>query len=115
MAQRTRRDDAAFGVVRPSVQPFLRSVIRVDPAAEARLARAPLLILSGGRDAQVAAADRIALGRAVPAARVWHRAAMGHTLKDVADDDPRQVRAYTDPSAPLSPGLADAIARFVTD
>ncbi|MGH6741205.1 MAG: alpha/beta hydrolase, partial [Bradyrhizobium sp.] len=42
---------------RPSVQPFLRSELSINPAAELRLVATPTLVVSGGHDLQVGEPD----------------------------------------------------------
>jgi uncharacterized protein len=101
---------AAF---RPSVQPFLMSVMQVDPSRELQAVTAPVLVVGGGRDAQLGRSDFDALAGARPGLATHWEPTMGHTLKPVRDDDPRQVHAYTDPTVALSEGLADRVAAFV--
>jgi alpha-beta hydrolase superfamily lysophospholipase len=101
---------AAF---RPSVQPYLRSSIALDPAALARGIRVPLLIVGGGRDFQVGKSDFDALSAARPDAAAYWDPDMAHTLK-MSRADPQSVqRAYTDPSQPLAPSLSDRVAEFI--
>lgn len=53
---------------RPSVQPYVISWFRYDPAAEIARLRMPVLILQGERGLQVSPGDARALRRADPAA-----------------------------------------------
>ena len=46
---------------RPSVQPFVRSLIKIDPAQLLRGLDVPALVIGGGRDIQVGRADFDAL------------------------------------------------------
>jgi len=98
---------------RPSVQPFLRSEIAMDPAAELARLRVPTLIVSGGHDLQVRATDAQALGQARPDARRFDAPEMNHVLKAAPTGRAEQQAAYSDPQLPLMPGLVDAIASFV--
>jgi len=100
-------------LLRPSVQPFLRSEMAMDPAAELMQVRLPTLIVSGGHDLQVTAADAQALAQARPDARRFDAPEMNHTLKATPAARAEQQAAYTDPRLPLMAGLADAIAAFV--
>jgi uncharacterized protein len=102
-------------LLRPSVQPFMRSVLAIDPAGELARLRVPLLVVQGGHDLQVAEADAAALIRARPDAAVFRSAEMNHVLKLAPADRAAQQKAYSDPSIPLAPGLADAIIAFVRD
>ena len=101
---------AAF---RPSVQPYLRSSISLDPGALARGLRGPMLIVGGGRDFQIGKSDFDALSAARPDAAAYWDPDMAHTLK-MSRADPQSVqRAYTDPSQPLAPSLSDRVAEFI--
>jgi pimeloyl-ACP methyl ester carboxylesterase len=102
-------------LLRPSVQPFMRSVLAIDPAGELARLRVPLLVVQGGHDLQVAEADAAALIRARPDAAVFRSAQMNHVLKLAPAERAGQQKAYSDPSIPLAPGLADAIIAFVRD
>ncbi|HEU4520672.1 MAG TPA: alpha/beta hydrolase, partial [Thermoanaerobaculia bacterium] len=98
---------------RPSVQPYLISWFRYDPAAEAAKLEMPLLVIQGTTDVQVAVADAERLARASGKARLFIIDGMNHILKDVPPDADAQVRSYSDPALPLSPTLANAIRSFV--
>lgn len=103
------------GLFRPSVQPFLRSIVTLDPAKLLAAAGLPTLIVGGGNDIQIGRLDFNALVEArAGAASLW-LPRMTHTLKEVSDDDPAQAKAYTDPSLPLMPGLADRLASFLQE
>jgi pimeloyl-ACP methyl ester carboxylesterase len=99
---------------RPSVQPYLRSVIAVDPAKEISVLTVPLMIVGGGRDIQIGAADIGALVRAKPNAKQFHAPEMNHILANAPPDREGNVKLYTDPNTRLTPGLVDAIAAFVS-
>jgi pimeloyl-ACP methyl ester carboxylesterase len=98
---------------RPSVQPFVRSWIKTDPAQLLRSFDMPALVIGGGRDIQVARADFDALVAARANVKSSWYPSMGHTLKQTGEDLQSQGKAYMDPTLPLMEGLADAVARFV--
>jgi fermentation-respiration switch protein FrsA (DUF1100 family) len=77
-----------------------------------KLIQQPILIISGGRDRQVARLDFAALSAAATAAKTLWLPDMNHVLVDVSDqtDD---LAAYRQPERPLDPDLLDAIAAFV--
>jgi pimeloyl-ACP methyl ester carboxylesterase len=100
---------------RPSVQPYLLSLLPIDPAAALAAVTVPVLIVSGGRDLQVGEADAEALARARPDAARWHDDHMNHVLASAPDDRDGNLRLYADPNAGLASGLVDAIAGFVID
>jgi hypothetical protein len=100
-------------LLRPSVQPFMRSLLAIDPPAELARLRVPVLVAQGGHDLQVSEADAAALLRARPDAVVFRSPEMNHVLKIAPAERAAQDKAYSDPSIPLAPGLVDAIAAFV--
>lgn len=105
---------AALGALfRPSVQPYLISWFRYDPAAEVRTVRGPVLIAQGTTDLQVTVEDARLLAAAKPDATFLVVAGMNHVLKIVPPDVATQVRSYSDPSLPVAIELVDAVARFV--
>jgi pimeloyl-ACP methyl ester carboxylesterase len=98
---------------RPSVQPYLMSLMPIDPAAILAAATVPVMMVSGGRDLQIGAADAEALLRARPDARRWHGDDMNHVLAATPGDRTENLRTYADPAAPLAAGLVEAIADFI--
>jgi pimeloyl-ACP methyl ester carboxylesterase len=103
---------AAF---RPSVQPYLRSLMAIDPTALAAKTSQPMLIVGGGRDIQVGKSDFDGLLAARTDAVAYWDPGMGHTLKDAGRTTQALQRAYADPSLPLSTGLAERIADFILE
>lgn len=99
-------------LLRPSLQPYLASWLPLDPATVLARSHGPVLVVSGGADAQVPAADAAALAHARSGIAAATFPTMAHTLKAVSGPD-QQMAAYTDPTLPLAPGLADAVAAFV--
>lgn len=98
----------------PAVQGFLIDQMALDPAKLARAYRGPVLIVSGARDIQVAAADAEALHHARPDATLLVVPGMTHVLK-ATDSEARaaNLATYRDPALPLAPGLAEGIAAFL--
>jgi hypothetical protein len=98
---------------RPGVQPFVRSMLAIDPAGELGSLKLPVMIVSGGHDLQVTAADAALLAKARLDAARLDIADMNHVLKVAPADRAGQQDAYTNPNLPLAPGLGDAVAEFV--
>jgi pimeloyl-ACP methyl ester carboxylesterase len=98
---------------RPSVQPFMRSWIKTDPAQLLRGLDVPALVIGGGRDIQIARVDYDALVATRANVKSSWYPNMGHTLKVVGEDLQSQGKAYMDPTLALADGLADSIARFI--
>lgn len=102
-------------IFRPSVQPYIRSVMAIDPAKEIVTLTIPLMIVSGGRDIQIGTADIEPLVRAKPDARRFHAPEMNHILTNAPPDREGNLKLYADASTGLTPGLVEAIAAFVSD
>jgi alpha-beta hydrolase superfamily lysophospholipase len=110
----TRVSPELAPLFRPSVQPYLLSLMPIDPAAALAAVTVPVLIVSGGRDLQVAEADAEALARARPDAARWHGDHMNHVLANAPDGRDGNLGLYADPDAGLASGLADAVAGYIT-
>ncbi len=107
---------ALQGLFNPAVQGFLIDLFAYDPAALAAEVKLPMLIVQGGKDLQVPRSNGDALHAADPAARLVVVPAMNHVLKDVSADTPQaNMAAYANPSLPISAGLVEAVAAFVSD
>ena len=98
---------------RPSVQPYLISWFRYDPAAELARLAIPALVVQGTTDVQVAVSDAEALARSRDGVRLEIIEGMNHVLKRVAGDRAAQQPSYFDPSLPLVPELVEAVAGFI--
>jgi pimeloyl-ACP methyl ester carboxylesterase len=99
---------------RPSVQPYLISWMKYDPAEELARLDTPRLIVQGTTDLQVAVADAKQLAAAAPEAELRIIEGMNHVLKTVTDPA-RQAASYVDPGLPLASDLAPAITGFIDD
>ncbi|MBW4053092.1 MAG: alpha/beta fold hydrolase [Proteobacteria bacterium] len=98
---------------RPSVQPYLISWFRYDPAQEIARLRIPVLIVQGERDLQVSRRDARALYRADPVARLILIPAMNHVMKDVGPSNLDNIDAYAEPNLPIDATLEHSIGRFI--
>ncbi|HKB81356.1 MAG TPA: alpha/beta hydrolase [Thermoanaerobaculia bacterium] len=104
---------ALAALYRPSVQPYLISWFRYDPAAEIRKLKIPVLIIQGTTDIQVGVADARALAAAHPGANLQIIEGMNHVLKMVEPAREKQIASYSDPSLPVATRLIEGIAAFV--
>lgn len=98
---------------RPSVQPYLISWFALDPAALAAAYDGPILIGQGTTDIQVSLTDAEALAAAQPAATLIRFEGVNHVLKVSSADRAANLATYSDPSLPLAPGVAEAVAAFI--
>jgi pimeloyl-ACP methyl ester carboxylesterase len=98
---------------RASVQPYLISWFRYDPAREIARLKMPVLILQGSTDIQVSVVDARLLAKANPAAKLVVIEGMNHVLKEVPAEREKQIASYGDPSLPLASSLVTEIADLV--
>lgn len=99
---------------RPSVQPFLISAFKHDPAKLIAEVKCPVLVVSGATDLQVKEADAKRLGDANPKAKLVTVKGMNHVLKAVEGTHRLlQLPSYSDPSLPLHPRLMLEVGGFM--
>lgn len=101
---------------RESVQPYLISWFKYDPAAELAKVRVPVTIVQGSADIQVTMEDADALRKADPNARFVLVNGMNHVLKYYPDNSSLQaaLKGYQDPSLPVDPKVVQAAEQAAT-
>ena len=97
----------------PQVQDFVIDEMSYDPAKLLAAYRGPTLVLQGSTDLQVSPADARRLAAARPGVKLVMLDGVNHVLKSAPLDRGANAATYADPSLPLAPGIADAIAAFV--
>ncbi|WP_437782769.1 alpha/beta hydrolase [Sorangium sp. So ce1097] len=102
-----------MNLFRPSVQPYVISWMKYDPAAELQAMTAPALLLQGTTDVQVPVKDAELLAAARPDAELVVVEGMSHTLKAATLSTASQNAAYTDPSLPVVPRVLEALEAFI--
>lgn len=97
---------------RPSIQPYLISWYKYDPAVELGKVHAPVTIVQGTADIQVSMADAQALKRGNPSAKLVIVQGMNHVLKHAPDTSTRVaiLAGYMNSSLPVEPQVLDALA-----
>jgi len=100
-------------IFRPSVQPYLISLFRQDPAGAFAHLKMPALIVQGSNDIQVGVADAKLLKAANPQAELALIEGMNHVLRIVPNDVKRQLASYKDPQLPLAAELGSRILGFI--
>jgi pimeloyl-ACP methyl ester carboxylesterase len=104
---------ALLALFRPSVQPYLISWFRYDPAQVLKGLDMPVLLIQGTSDAQVTVAQVERLAAAKPDAEVMILEGMNHVLKRVPAGQLDLTQSYGDPSLPLASGLVETISSFL--
>ena len=100
-----------FTVFRPSVQPYMISWFKYDPAIIIARLNIPVLILQGTNDLQINVADAERLHAANAKSELVILDGVNHVLKKVADMAENQ-RSYRDPALLLDERLVNAIVGF---
>ena len=100
-------------IFRPSVQPYLISLFRQDPAAAFAKLKIPALIIQGSNDIQVGVNDAKMLKAAKPDAELALIEGMNHVMRIVPNDVKRQLASYRDPQLPLAAELGTRILGFI--
>ena len=98
---------------RPSVQPYMISWIKYDPAKEIGKLKIPVLIIQGTTDLQVTVDDSKSLSAANTNAKLLIIENMNHTLKESDSDIQKNMATYNNPDLPLKEGLTDDIVNFI--
>jgi pimeloyl-ACP methyl ester carboxylesterase len=106
-------DPALYTIARPSVQPYLMSWCRHDPAQDIRKLKIPILIVQGANDVQVTVANAEKLKKASKEATLLIIPGMNHVLKDAPADREGNLATYKDPNLPLKPELVTGIVDFI--
>ena len=99
-------------VFRKSVQPYLISWFKYEPAKEIAKLQIPILIVQGNNDLQVEDKEAQLLKEAQPKAQLLLIEGMNHVLKKVKTLEENQL-SYLNPDLPISGELVEGIASFI--
>ncbi len=108
-----RVDPALYALARPSIQPYLMSWFRYDPAKEIKKLKLPILIIQGTTDIQVTVANAEKLKKAKSEAVLKIIDGMNHILKAAPADRELNKATYNNPSLPLKPEFVTAVVDFI--
>ncbi|MDF0732644.1 alpha/beta fold hydrolase [Pseudomonas entomophila] len=100
-------------VFRPTVQPYLISLFRQNPAAAFAQVKVPALIVQGRNDVQVDVDDAERLKAAKPDAQLALIDGMNHMLRISPRDMHQQRDSYLNPELPLARELGERIVAFI--
>lgn len=101
-----------YALFRPSVQPYLSSWFKHDPAATIKQLEIPVLILQGTTDLQVAVKDAHLLKNANTHAELQLIKGMNHILKEASMERSENLKTYSNPELPLHPDLLPSVIQF---
>jgi len=102
-----------LSLYRPSVQPYMISWIKYDPAKEIHKLHIPVLIIQGSTDIQVSIDDAKLLSEGKPDAKLSIIKNMNHILKECDSFDEKNKAQYKMPDLPLDKELIEVITDFI--
>ncbi|RYZ95436.1 MAG: alpha/beta fold hydrolase, partial [Sphingobacteriaceae bacterium] len=102
-----------YRFARPSIQLYLMSWFRFDPARELKRLKMPILIAHGTTDLQLGVQQAEKLKKAKSDAQLLIIPNMNHVLKEAPADAKLNMETYANPSLPIKPELITGIVDFV--
>lgn len=99
----------------PSIQTYMTSWFKYDPAREIAKLKMPVLIIQGLTDLQVTRQDAEKLKAAAPKASLVLIDSMNHVLKDAPAERGQNLATYTNEQLPLDKKLIETVERFISD
>ena len=100
-------------IFRPSVQPYMASWMKYDPAEELAKLEIPVLIINGTFDLQVDVTDAEKLKGANPEAELVILEKMNHIFREIKGESLENTKAYNEPNRPLHPELVPTLVEFI--
>lgn len=105
-------DPALYSIARPSIQPYLMTWCRFDPAKEIKQVKVPVLVIHGTTDLQVNVSNAEKL-RKSKTTTVLLINGMNHVLKEAPIDREKNLATYKQPELPLKPELITGMVDFI--
>ena len=100
----------------PSVQPYLMSWLKYDPAKEIAGLSMPILVIQGTTDLQVSVDDAKLLLDNNKRAKLAIIEDMNHVMKHTTEKTVAgQMKCYSDPAVPIEPRLVDTVDGFLKE
>lgn len=105
-----------YAFLNPSVQPYLASWFKYDPAVELSKLKIPVLIVQGTTDVQVKELDAKKLSEALKSARLAIIPNMNHVLKTcISTDKKENLKTYDDVGLPLNEEFTKVLISFIVE
>jgi len=100
---------------RPSIQPYLISCFKYDPAIEITKVKCPILIIQGTTDIQIPVNEAEILASANSNSQLVIIEGMNHILKEAEAHRLLNLQTYGDPNLELKQGLIESITKFIVE
>ncbi len=104
-----------YSAFRPSVQPFIISLFKYNPATEIAKLTVPVAIIQGSTDIQVSEADAELLHNANTKSEYHLIKGMSHILKDAPADRGKNFATYNSPTVPILSRFVARVVKFIKD
>ncbi len=102
-----------LSLFRPSVQPYLVSWFKYDPAKEFKKLNCKKLVLQGNKDIQVSEDNAEQLYRADTSARFVLIRNMNHIFKTINGGNEENIASYKNPDLPVMSEMIQSIVAFI--
>jgi alpha/beta superfamily hydrolase len=102
-----------MALFRPSILPYLKSWLLLDPVDEVKKIDVPVCVVQGTTDLQVKEKDAQMLADAKENMQLVVIEGMNHVLKDAPEDRQENIMTYMNPKLPLSEGLVEQLSAFI--
>lgn len=110
----TKYNPMLESIFRESVQPYMLSWMKYDPAEEIAKLKIPVLIINGTGDIQVEENQAEMLAEANPEAELEILDNMNHVFRKVDSEDMLvNTKSYNEPEQPLHPELIPVLTEFI--
>jgi len=100
-------------IFRSSVQPYLASWMKYDPALEIAKLDIPILIINGSFDLQVDITDAEILNASAKNSKLVILKNMNHIFREIKGENLENTKAYNEPNRPLHPELIPVLVDFI--
>lgn len=106
-------DPSLYFIIRPSIQMYIMTWCRFEPAKEIKKIKVPTLIIQGTTDLQVKVDNAEKLKKGKSSATLTIIPGMNHILKEAPPDKEKNLATYNDPSLPLKPEFVTSVVDFI--
>ena len=100
---------------RESVQNYLISVSKYDPAVQISKLKCPVMIVQGTTDIQIEVLDAEKLAEANTNSKLLIIEGMNHILKEAPENRLLNIQTYGNPDLKIKEGLVDSISKYIVE
>lgn len=104
-----------YSLFRPSVQPYMISWFKYDPAKEIGKLNIPVLLIQGTTDIQVSEKSANIIANANPKSILKIVEGMNHIFKQADSERMKNIATYNQPELPIKPELVEIVTGFIME